>query len=216
MIILKKNKVIILLAFIVFAFLFLFSPNLASRAFAHCDTMSGPVIQAAQKALETGNVDLVLIWVKEKDEAEIKEAFENALTERKLNPQNQEAIDMQFFQTLVRVHREGEGEEYTGIKPEGTEVEPIIAAVDEAVESGSVSDLVMEISDSIASEIEERFNKVIETKRHMNESVQAGREYVEAYVTFVHYVEKLHKDVSLDVSHHDESEGEEAVTQHVH
>jgi hypothetical protein len=31
--------------------------------FAHCDTMEGPVIKAARKALETGNINLVLIWV---------------------------------------------------------------------------------------------------------------------------------------------------------
>ena len=30
---------------------------------AHCDTMSRPVIMAARQALNTGNVNLLLIWV---------------------------------------------------------------------------------------------------------------------------------------------------------
>lgn len=57
---------------------------------AHCDTMDGPVVKAAQKALETANVNLVLIWVQKKDETEIKKAFQMTLAVRKLNPQAKE------------------------------------------------------------------------------------------------------------------------------
>jgi hypothetical protein len=32
-----------------------------TKAFSHCDGMDGPVVTAAQKALETGDVNLVLI-----------------------------------------------------------------------------------------------------------------------------------------------------------
>ncbi len=42
---------------------------------AHCDTMSGPVIQDAQLALQRGDVTPVLKWVKLADEAQIREAF---------------------------------------------------------------------------------------------------------------------------------------------
>jgi hypothetical protein len=34
--------------------------------FSHCDTLNGPVIADARKALDTGNVNLVLIWVQQK------------------------------------------------------------------------------------------------------------------------------------------------------
>ena len=37
-----------------------------ARALAHCDGLDGPVVKAAQRALETGRVALVLIWVQEK------------------------------------------------------------------------------------------------------------------------------------------------------
>jgi hypothetical protein len=47
-------------------------------AFGHCDTLDGPVVQLARKALETGNVNLVLPWVRSADEDEIRRAFEHA------------------------------------------------------------------------------------------------------------------------------------------
>ena len=61
----------------------LFTPNIA---FAHCDGMDGPVVKAAQKALGTGNVSLVLIWVQEKDAPELRRAFDETLAVRKLSP----------------------------------------------------------------------------------------------------------------------------------
>ena len=39
----------------------------ATSVSAHCDGMDGPVVKAAQKALETNNVNLVLIWVRKSD-----------------------------------------------------------------------------------------------------------------------------------------------------
>jgi len=90
---------------------------------SHCDTMNGPVIIAAKKALETANVNLVLIWVQKGDEAAIKESFQKAMAVRKLNPDARKLADMYFFETLVRIHRAGEGVAYTGLKQAETEVE---------------------------------------------------------------------------------------------
>lgn len=183
-----KTRDWLILVFGVIAAFMGISIGLPMIAFAHCDTMGGPVIQAAQKALKTGNVDLVLIWVKKKDEAKLKKAFEETLVARKKDKK----ADMRFFETLVKIHREGEGEEYTGIKPAG-EVEPGIAAADLAVDSGSADKLVGSVTKHIAKGIKERFERVVKTKKRMNESVAAGREYVEAYVEFIHYVEGIYK-----------------------
>jgi len=62
-----------LVAFGVLSMAVLLRPITAS---AHCDGLDGPVVQAAQKALETGNANLVLIWVQKQDESEIKKAFQ--------------------------------------------------------------------------------------------------------------------------------------------
>jgi len=90
----------------------LFLPGPAS---AHCDSLDGPVVKAARQALDTGNVNRVLIWVKHTDEAQIKDAFRKASTVRQLNSSAKELADNYFFETLVRVHRSGEGAPYTGI-----------------------------------------------------------------------------------------------------
>ncbi len=150
-------------------------------------------VQDAQKALETGKIDLVLKWVKPDDETVIRKAFEKTREVRKLNPKAKELADMYFFETIVRIHRAGEGVAYTGILPAGTEVEPGIEAADNAVETGNGEDLAKKVSGHIAKTINERFTLVMEKKKRMTGSVEAGREYVEAYVSFIHYVEKLHK-----------------------
>ena len=81
----------------------------AGPAFAHCDGLDGPVIKSARQALDSGNVNRVLIWVQHTDEAQIKDAFRKAIEVRKLNPSARELADNYFFETLVRVHRAGKG-----------------------------------------------------------------------------------------------------------
>ncbi len=157
--------------------------------FAHCDTLDGPVVKAAQKALDTKNVDLILCWVQKKVEAEIKAAFEKTLAVRKLSPEAKTLADIYFFETLVRVHRASEGAPYTGLKPAGSEVDPAIMLADKTVESGNINNLVKKISEHLATELQEKFNRVIEKKKDAEKSVEVGREYVEAYVVFIHYVE---------------------------
>jgi hypothetical protein len=179
-----------------------------SGASAHCDTMDGPVVVDARKALETGNVDLVLLWVQKEDEPEIKKAFEKALQVRKLGPDAAGMADMYFFETLVRIHRAGEGAPYTGVKPAGAEVDPAIAEADRVLEKGSVGHLVKHLTEAVAAGIQKRFQDAAEKRRHARESVAAGREFVAAYVEFIHYVERLHQDATAGgVTHEHKAEG---------
>jgi len=177
----------ILIALAIFEILFMHSIN----AKAHCDTLNGPVVETAQHALAIGDVTPVLKWVRIDDEQLIRTAFQNTMEVRKLGGQAQKLADMYFFETLVRIHRESEGASYTGLKP-GTEVDPAIALADKALENGSVDKLVGVLTDATAKGIRERFRRALETSKHADESVAAGREFVEAYVTFTHYVEGLH------------------------
>ncbi len=165
--------------------------------------MNGPVIKAAQKALETGDIKHVLIWVKKKDESKIEKAFKETLSARKENPKDVKKTDMRFFEALVRIHREGEGAPYEGIKPAETKIEPGIALADKAVETGSAEKLARELSNKVSVEIKEKFADLIGKKKNMGKSVEAGREYVESYVTFIHFVEKIHMDLSGKAEHHD-------------
>ena len=65
----NKAKLILLGGFVVAAML-----AIPKAAFAHCDGMDGPVVKAAQRAIATGNVNLVLIWVQPEGETTIRTA----------------------------------------------------------------------------------------------------------------------------------------------
>jgi hypothetical protein len=172
-----------------FAFIFI-APTFAS---AHCDTMNGPVVIAAQKALATNNVNLALVWVQKKDEATIKEAFTKTMTVRKLSPEAKTLADMYFFETLVRIHRAGEGVAYTGLKPAETQVDPGIEAADKALEKGSAEELLDYLNEAVHHGVDEQFAGAMAKKNFKIDDLKAGREYVKAYVEFIHYVERLYQ-----------------------
>ena len=91
----------------------------AYRAFAHCDSLDGPVIKEAQLALEKGDVRELLKWVTKEHEKDIRSAFAQSLSVRTKGKEARELADRFFFETLVRVHRAGEKAPYTGLKPAG-------------------------------------------------------------------------------------------------
>ncbi|RJP29094.1 MAG: hypothetical protein C4533_04655 [Candidatus Omnitrophota bacterium] len=172
------------------------------KLYAHCDTLDGPVILDARLAIDKKDVTPVLKWVKEEDEPEIRIAFERALSKREAD---QKEADMEFFETLVRIHRAGEGAEFSGLKPIGA-VEPAVSRADKAIEANSVDELAVELTSTLNSGIKERFDKLIEAKKHMNESVEAGRRYVAAYIEYVHYVEKIYEALGRASEHSMEKE----------
>ena len=165
---------------------------MTSIAAAHCDSMNGPVIVTARAALERGDVTPALKWVKAENETEIRELFEKTLAVRQKGPEARELADMYFFETLVRVHRAGEGAPYTGLKPAG-ETEPIIQLSDKALESGDVDSLIWKVSEKVSRGIRERFEHAANAEKNAGISIEAGRKFVEAYVVFTHYVEKVHQ-----------------------
>lgn len=166
------------------------------RAEAHCDTLDGPVVTDAKAALGSRDLTPVLKWVKKEHEGEVREAFEKALEVRAKGPAARKLADRYFFETLVRVHRAGEGAPYTGLKPAGTDPGVAIREADKALASGSVDPVVEMVAGEVATGVRERFAHALEAKRHADESVEAGREFVEAYVVFIHYVEHLHDAAS--------------------
>jgi len=172
----------------------------AQPAVAHCDTMDGPVVAAAKAALAKGDVTPVLMWVKSENEGEIRAAFAKTLVVRSKGLEAKDLADMYFFEALVRIHRQSEGEPYTGLKPVGADPGPAVAGADKALESGSVDSLVNQITEKSSSGMRERFRHAMEARKHAGESVEAGRRYVEAYVEFLHYTERLFENSVSDVS----------------
>ena len=177
---------------------------LPEPVFAHCDGLDDPVVQAARKALASGNVNFVLIWVQKNDEGDIKRAFDETIAVRKLSPQARELADMYFFETLVRIHRAGEGEPYTGLKPPGRDLGPAIPAADKALESGKAKPLVKLLTEATQSGVGEKFKRVLAKKKYNPDDVEAGREYVEAYVSFLEYIERIYEAAKSPANDHSE------------
>lgn len=169
---------------------------------AHCDGLDGPVVLAAERALATGNVNLALIWIQPRDEAEIRSAFAETSAVRRLGPRARRLADQAFFETLVRLHRTSEGAPYEGLKPAGRDLGPAIPAADRAVDRADLTGLDDLLSRAVRDGLKERFEKVLAARTYKPDDVAAGRAYVAAYVELVHYAERLHAAATRDAPGH--------------
>lgn len=167
------------------------------RAFAHCDTMDGPTARDGMRALETKNINYALKWILPEAEAELSSIFQLSLKVRQLNDDAKELADRYFLENLVRIHRAGEGAPFTGLLPSGVPVDTKIAAADQCIATGSIMPLEGLAAPEQLPELEKRLHKVLSLKQFHVDDVQAGREYIEAYVSFFKFAEGEDHD-----SHH--------------
>jgi hypothetical protein len=170
------------------ALIVLLVPELAR---GHCDTLNGPVVTAARTALASGDPTPVLQWVPAEAEHELHSAFEQTRQVRELSPAARELADRWFFETVVRLHRAGEGEPFTGLAPADAAVDPAVAAADEALKLGHPEPLLRPLAAALEAGVRQRFQAVLDARRHADESVVHGRELVAAYVELVHYSERV-------------------------
>jgi hypothetical protein len=158
---------------------------------AHCDTLDGPVVTTARAALESGKLAPVLAWVRPGDEREIEDAFARARAARKAGKEAREVADRWFFETVVRVHRAGEGAPYTGLKPAGGPVDPAVAATDRAVASGDPAGVEALLARRVHEGLAARWAH-LRAEKPPADDVAAGRRWVAAYVTLAHWAEGVH------------------------
>ena len=178
-----------------------------ARGLAHCDGLDGPVVTAARQALEKNDVTKALIWVPSEGEAEIRQAFEQTLAVRKLGTPARELADRYFFETLVRVHRAAEGAPYTGLKPAGLDLGPAIPGADRALATGDVEPLVKLLVHAAEKGIRQHFAEARAARNYPAGNVEAGREYIGKYVTFIHYVERLNQSATTPAPGHEAETG---------
>jgi hypothetical protein len=185
-----------------------------SPARAHCDTLDGPVVKAARAALEKRDVTPVLSWVKQNAEGEVTAAFKKTLAVRGRSAEARDLADTWFFETVVRLHRAGEGASFDGLKPAGANLPHAVVAADQALDGKlPVDELAKHVSAAIEEGIKKRFAETLERKKVASTSVEAGREFVESYVGYVHYVEGI---ASMAGGHGGHRDGEGAArTAHV-
>jgi Family of unknown function (DUF6448) len=164
-----------------------FLPRAAS---AHCDTLDGPVVTAARTALESGKIEPLLAWVQAADEEEIRHAFGSARSVRKAGKEARELADRWFFETVVRVHRAGEGAPFTGLKPAGAP-DPAVAAADRVIAGGEPKQLAVLLEQAVHEGLHEHVAR-LEKEHPPADDVAAGRRWVAAYVPFVHWAEGVY------------------------
>lgn len=181
----KRKSRILKVPLIILSFLIL-STNVT---LAHCDTMDGPVIKDAKIAIEKNNINYILKWIQPQDENELKDAFLLTMKVRILSPDATVLADKYFFETLVRLHRSGEGVPFTGVKPSGTPIDEKILAADKSIEMGNLSPLEGLVPKESIPELEKRFNKVMSLKNYDANNIKAGRAYIESYVQFFKFAE---------------------------
>ncbi len=187
------TRIKILMASVVAAGL-LFSASQSAQA--HCDSIDGPVAKAAQKALETGNVNLALPFAPARAEPEIKSAFARSLKVRTLGPEAKALADRAFIEATVRLHREGEGAAYTGLKPAGVDHGPAIPAAESAIATGELKQVKAVIDAEVEHGLHARLQHALEAQKASLEPTTAGdvpaaRERASAELGFVTYAESL-------------------------
>jgi len=161
-------------------------------AFAHCDSYDGPVIKEAQQALALNNVDLVLKWVDATDEPEITKLFNKTYELKNGDTEIYAIVEKHFLETLVRLHRATEGVGYTGLKPAGS-ASPIVVMADKSIEDKDIDNLTSKFIAHIEKVVREKYKKVEELNLVKDQSIEKGREYVDAYVDYTHTLEGIHE-----------------------
>lgn len=200
MIKLKKSKT---LASLLMALTILVAvPTMAS---AHCDTMDGPTVADGKKAIQSNNVNYVLKWVTPENEKEISKIFDLSMKVKDLSPEAKELSENYFFENLVRLHRTAEGAPFTGLKPSGTVIDEKVLAADKSIAVGNLSPIEGLVEKDKMPELKERFKKVMDLKNYDVNDVKAGREYIEAYVSYFKFAEGEEEGHDAEAGHDSES-----------
>ncbi|MDD1678839.1 MAG: DUF6448 family protein [Methanomicrobiales archaeon] len=158
-------------------------------------------MKACRKALESGNVNYALIWIPEESEPELKAAFDRTFRARKEGREIQEIADDWFFETAIRLHRAGEGEPYTGLKPAGLDEGPVVPRAERAISAEDPADPIQFILHTVEEDLQNRFKHVMNTKKYDVNDVRAGRAFIQAYINFVVYAHHLYLSVTSGGGH---------------
>ncbi len=166
----------------------------------HCDSLDGPVVTAARKALDATDVDLILPFVHAEGEAEIRDAFDQTVKVRAMGDEARGVADRWFFETAVRVHRAGDGAPFTGLKPAGLDVGPVIPAAERALESGSADALIEVLTASVRDQVTLRHARAMRLETRANDSVEDARAHVEAMLGLQVWAHSVYKQVMADLT----------------
>jgi hypothetical protein len=150
----------------------------------HREALDGPVVRAARSAVARRDLALVLPYVPRAAEAEVASAFDRTLRVRRQSDEARELADLWFAETVVRLHRAGEGASYTGLKPAGVPPDSATDLAEEAVETDSPVALANFLKAKVEREVERRLLHVEALRAMTDGDLEASRKAVEATLAF--------------------------------
>jgi hypothetical protein len=171
----------------------------------HCDTLDGPVVAAAREAFAADDVDRVLPYVPVDGEDEVRVAFDLARQARVAGGAAREVADLYFFDTVVRVHRRGEGAAHTGLKPAGLDVGPVIPLAEEAASCGDPAPLLAVLAGELEQQAVRRVDHVQTLAAHADEGVPAARAATSARLGLLVWSHRLY--TAMRAGAHDNGHG---------
>jgi hypothetical protein len=163
------------------------------------DITNGPVLKAAKLALETGNVNYVLIWFPEESENKLKNLFEKTFCERRAGKDVHGVTIDWYFETLSRLHRDRDGALYTCMKPNGLDVSPVVPKAERAIETCNAEEIIEVVPKTMEGDLRQHFHYVMEKRNYDVNNIIAGRAYVAAFIDFIVYLHNLNTSTSGEV-----------------
>lgn len=168
--------------------------------YAHCDRENGPVAVAAKDALKTGDFEKILIWVGEDQEQELREKFQQSLEVFQNGGKSAQLAEKYFMETAVRLHRAAEGMPFEGLKPASPNP-PDIESAERALETGDFDPVKVLLCEKLEKEALKWFQETRAKAENKNDSVAAGRAWVNNYVKYITYIHTLYKAIEAGPPH---------------
>ena len=167
----------------------------------HCDSLDGPVVRAAREALEWEDQERILAYVPAEAEAELRAAFEMVMKARTQGFEAKAVAERYFYETAVRLHRAGEGAPFTGLKPAGLDVGPVIPIAERAITREDPTRLIEILVETLQGEIVDRF-AVAMKRKHEIRDLADERSYVSAMLALQVWAHKVHGCMTQQTHEH--------------
>lgn len=167
----------------------------------HCDAMDGPVVKAASAALAASDVRIVLPFVDEAGEAELRALFDEVSEMRPQGGTAWKIAERLFLETVVRLHRATEGAPFTGLKPAGLDHGPVIPVAERAIETGSPEELVDALSRRLEGEVKTRLDNVMALKARSHAGLPEARRYTSAMLELQVWSNKVFRALQTATHH---------------
>ncbi|MFD1660901.1 DUF6448 family protein [Streptomyces caeni] len=124
---------------------------------------------------------------------------------RTFGPRVRDGADRWLFETVVRVHRAGEGAPFTGLRPAGPGVGPVIPAAERALDTGFADELTAVLCEIVRDQVEDRHRRALALKEHAGEGVAGARAHAEAVLGLQMWAHGLYRQATAAPHAHAEA-----------